>query len=180
MRLRIAPDRATPSGIRQMFLRERSLVLLAQDSAALFLIVEKPDVTVTAAVVSLFGDIRCKVFDQLLWRNRDLFRVGILGFWIGFDVRLTRAHLHAEFFACEGEFVTGQQCPSQDSLSVHFRAVRAAQIANEKQAVGSDDQTMHLGDTGRFQADVTQVILSTDECDIPCNLNWSSTSLKRD
>lgn len=87
--------------------------------------------------------------------------------WGGF--RLARAQMHAELHASEGELVPGKQSTASHALTVDARAVRAAQIANEEQAIGLGDGTVQLRDAGVIKNYVAQATFAANDGHFPGN-----------
>ena len=112
-------------------------------------------------------------------RQLDDFGMGILDFGIRFRVWFAGSHFHTKFFACKRQFVTGKQRAPDDSLTVNFRSVGAAEISDEQQSVGSDNQAVHFGNTAFFEADIAQIVLTSDERDVARDLNGASPAFDR-
>ena len=94
-------------------------------------------------------------------------------------IGFTRPHLDSKFLARKGQFITGKKCATNNSLAVNFRSIGAAEIANEKQSIGANDQTMHFRNAGRFKADIAQIVLATNKRHVTSDLDRFPTTFNR-
>src|SRR6266545_829685 len=80
------------------------------------------------------------------------------------------AEVDAELETGDGHLVVGEQGGAADAGAVDTRAVRAAEVADEQQAIGLDEDTVQFRDTLVIQAQVA-VFLAADEDKILVEFN---------
>jgi len=133
------------------------------------------DVIVAGCLQVLTISLREDRFIASLVRQLDNFGVGAMdvfrfGFW------LTGTHFHSIFFPGKCEFVSGQKCSADDSLTIDLGTIGAAEITNEKQPIRPDNQAVQLGDAALINTDVAQILLATDKGHVAQDLDWASAS----
>jgi hypothetical protein len=79
---------------------------------------------------------------------------------------------NAKLVTGDSQLVVGQKCGTADALPVDARAVRAAEVAQEEQAVGLHDDAVHLRNRLVSQAYIT-LIASPYERQILGDSDWS-------
>ena len=89
------------------------------------------------------------------------------------------AEVDAELVVGDGQLVVGQQGRPADALAVDARAVGAAQVAQQQQAVGLDDDAVHLRDALVIQAQVA-VFLAADDDEVLDDVDWPAPPIERD
>ena len=82
------------------------------------------------------------------------------------------AEVDAELVVGDAQLVVGQQGRPADALAVDARAVGAAQVAQQQQAVGLDDDAVHLRDALVLQPQVA-VLLAADHDQVLDDLDRS-------
>src|SRR6516164_1630263 len=86
----------------------------------------------------------------------DFVGVKVLCVFVGVDLLGggVGAEVDAELVVRDAELIVGQQGGAADAGAVDAGAVGTAQVADEKQAVGLDNDAVHLGDALVLQAHV--------------------------